>query len=160
MGHSMGGGAALLATAYSGNITAALLLAAAETNPSAVDAATGFGGPALIFSGGKDRVTPPADHQIPMYNALPGTCKYRVTVTDGSHCQFSENSTICNIGERTVCLFCSFLDGETHRELVRELMAPWLDWQVKGSETAGQAYLTALAAETAAGRVSYQGQCP
>jgi len=139
---------------------AAVLLAAAETNPSAVEAAGGFGGPALIFSGAKDRVAPPASHQIPMYNALPGACKYLITITNGSHCQFSENPFICTAAEWTVCPFCSFLDGAIHRGLVIELMAPWLDRQLKDKETAGQAYLTALADETAVGRVSYQGQCP
>ena len=66
MGHSMGGGAAFLAAATNTSIKAVVGFAPAETNPSAIAAATNITVPAIIFSGGQDGVTPPADHHIPI----------------------------------------------------------------------------------------------
>ena len=160
MGHSMGGGAAFLSTGYTSNITSVVTLAAAETNPSAITAAGGVFAPTLIFSGSKDNVTPPSSNQIPMYNAVPGPCKYRVTITDASHCRFAVNSTLCATAEFFVCPFCSFLEGETHRGIVMDLVAPWLDYHLKGIASAGVEYQNVLTAEVAAGRVSSQGSCP
>lgn len=58
MGHSMGGGSAFLAAQFNPAIKTLATLAPAETNPSAILAATGLNIPSLIFAGGNDCVTP------------------------------------------------------------------------------------------------------
>ena len=75
MGHSMGGGAAVLAAAQSSLFDAYLGLAPAETNPSAIAAAANLQIPSLILSGSNDGVTPPSQHHLPIFNAIPQECK-------------------------------------------------------------------------------------
>lgn len=123
-GHSMGGGASFLGAAFDPSITAIFNLAAAETNPSAIAAASSIAAPALLFSGSHDCVTPPEDHQIPMYEALASDCRTWVSVTGASHCQFAEQSTICELGEGG-CPDPTITRDEQHG-FVLELLAPWL----------------------------------
>jgi len=70
MGHSMGGGATMLAAANNANIAGIVGLAPAETNPSAIGVCTNISVPALIFSGSSDGVTPPAEHHLPIYQGI------------------------------------------------------------------------------------------
>jgi len=67
-GHSMGGGASLLAAAIDSTITVAAPLAAAETNPSAITVMNQIKGVVYLISAQNDGIAPPAQHQIPMYN--------------------------------------------------------------------------------------------
>lgn len=129
MGHSMGGGASFLAAASDPSITALANLAAAETNPSAIAAASGITAPALLFSGGNDCVTPPADHQIPMYDALASDCRTRVTITGASHCQFAESNWACELGEGG-CPSPTISRTE-QQAAVTSLLLPWLDYTLK-----------------------------
>ena len=67
MGHSMGGGASFLSVPFFSGITAIANLAAAETSPSAVTAASLLTIPALLIAGGNDCITPAATNQLLMY---------------------------------------------------------------------------------------------
>ena len=67
-GHSMGGGASLLAAANDSTITVAAPLAAAETNPSAINVMNQIKGVVYLISAQNDGIAPPSQHQIPMYN--------------------------------------------------------------------------------------------
>lgn len=99
MGHSMGGGASILAASGYTQITTVVGLAPAETTPSAISAANGISVPALIFSGAQDGVTPPATHHIPIYNGIPSTvCKTFVSITGGAHCYFANPNFNCDFG--------------------------------------------------------------
>ncbi|MBE0570615.1 MAG: T9SS type A sorting domain-containing protein [Ignavibacteriaceae bacterium] len=64
----MGGGASLLAAANDSTITVAAPLAAAETNPSAINVMNQIKGVVYLISAQNDGITPPPQHQIPMYN--------------------------------------------------------------------------------------------
>lgn len=132
MGHSMGGGAALLGAQNNPNITALCVLAAAETNPSAVAAAGAINVPSLIFSGGNDCVTPPADHQILMYNALVSKCKTHITITGGSHCQFADDNFNCNFGEITCSPSPTISRAQQHTSLETYLI-PFMNKYLKGT---------------------------
>ncbi len=125
MGHSMGGGASLLAADADPTIDALAVLAPAETNPSAIGAAAGIAVPTLVFSGTKDCVAPASQHQVPMYNASASTCKTYVSIQGGSHCQFGINSTLCNLGE----IFCggAGISRATQHAILNSLLLPWLD---------------------------------
>ncbi|QDU65282.1 hypothetical protein [Engelhardtia mirabilis] len=121
-GHSMGGGASLLAAAQGDTFTAVCNLAAAETNPSAQAAAASVTQPLLMLSGGDDCVTPPSQQQA-MWSAAASSCKSWITLLGGSHCQFASATSACEFGE----LFCSTsLGGAEQRALVLDLLVPWL----------------------------------
>jgi dienelactone hydrolase len=77
MGHSMGGGASFLAAAAYTGVTTVVNFAAAETNPSSIQAAKQVTVPVLMFIGENDGVTPPAQHQLPMFDSCASTCKIR-----------------------------------------------------------------------------------
>lgn len=71
-GHSMGGGASLLAASADERITVVVPLAAAETNPSAIDAMNKIKAVVYLISAEDDGITPLSTNQLPMYeNALP-----------------------------------------------------------------------------------------
>lgn len=71
-GHSMGGGASLLAAANDSTIKVVAPLAAAETNPSAISVMNQIKAVVYLITAQNDGITPPQNHQIPMYNnALP-----------------------------------------------------------------------------------------
>lgn len=71
-GHSMGGGASLLASSLDSTITVVAPLAAAETNPSAISVMNQIKAVVYLITAQNDGITPPQNHQIPMYNnALP-----------------------------------------------------------------------------------------
>ena len=123
-GHSMGGGASFLGTAEDSTVSALFNLAAAETNPSAIAAAAEIEIPTLLFSGSVDCVTPPADHQTPMYDALASLCKTHVTLEGASHCQFAENNFFCNLGEGG-CPDLIITRTEQH-DLTLAVLTPWL----------------------------------
>lgn len=130
MGHSMGGGASLLAAAENTGITSVINLAAAETMPSAIEAAGSISCPTLLIAGSDDCITPPEIHQIPMYDALNADCRLLINLDGGSHCQFAEDNFTCSLGE----LFCSppGITQATQHLLISLFIGPWLDYHLKG----------------------------
>jgi pimeloyl-ACP methyl ester carboxylesterase len=87
-GHSMGGGAALLAAAMDRRIRAMATLAAAETRPSAIAAATSISAPALFIAASDDAITPIDAHQRPMFEAIRSAPAQLRVIEGGSHCGF------------------------------------------------------------------------
>lgn len=98
-GHSMGGGAAVLAAAADPGLGFLVALAPAETNPSAIAAAATVGVPTLVLTGSRDCVTPFAAHAGPILSALASVSVRHVDLAGGSHCQFSDGHFTCAIGE-------------------------------------------------------------
>lgn len=99
IGHSMGGGASVLAAASDPGLAMLVGLAPAETNPSAVAAAMNVQSPTLVLTGSRDCVTPFAAHAAPILAALAATTVRHVELIGGSHCQFSDGHFTCAIGE-------------------------------------------------------------
>jgi predicted dienelactone hydrolase len=128
-GHSMGGGAAVLAVQYNTAINALAVLAPAETNPSAKAAAANITKPALVFAGSVDCVTPIAQHAQPIYDSLASSCKTFVNLTGASHCQFANSNFNCSLGEGG-CTAPSITRTQ-QQALVNSLLLPWLDFQLK-----------------------------
>ena len=92
-GHSMGGGAALLAAARDPAVRAVATLAAAETDPSAIAAAAEIAAPALFVAAADDAITPVGEHQRPMFEAkATGPAELR-TIAGASHCGFLDQET-------------------------------------------------------------------
>lgn len=130
MGHSMGGGSAFLATQYDSSITALATVAAAETNPSAISSAASFVKPSLVFAGANDCVTPPPNHQVPMYDSLGSTCKTYISITGGNHCQFASYNFFCSFGQAT-CSPQATINDSTQQGLVFSYLLPWLNFYLK-----------------------------
>lgn len=156
MGHSMGGGASFLAAANNTNIETVIGLAPAETNPSAITAASNVSVPALVFSGSADGVTPPADHHIPIYQGLTSTCKSFVSITGGAHCYYANSNFNCDFGESTSSTNISITRAE-QQTVVYSVLDPWLDFKLKGVCQSYAAFL--LAIESTPGTVN-ETICP
>jgi dienelactone hydrolase len=121
-GHSMGGGAAVLAAADDPTIRTVATLAAAETDPSAIEAASRLVAPALFLAGSADAITPPQDHQRPIFEAKAvGPAQLR-TIAGGSHCGFLDSETLL------LSLVCD--DGTIERDeqlaTTRAVLTAWL----------------------------------
>ena len=159
MGHSMGGGAALLSAQYSSRITTIIPMAAAETTPSAIAAVASITSPVLMFSGLADCVAPPSQHQIPMYQALASSCKFLETIMGGSHCQFAVDSAVCNFAETVVCPGSAFIDASKQRALVLDAVLPWLDNQLRGSVTGRIQFLQQLKDHARQEELTYEYGC-
>jgi pimeloyl-ACP methyl ester carboxylesterase len=125
MGHSMGGGASFLAAENDSAISTLVNFAAAETNPSAIAAAAHVRIPSLIFSGDDDCVTPPVDHQEPLYDALASACKTHVSIVNGGHCYFANNNFSCTLGE-TFCNPTLDISREAQHDVTFDFLKLWL----------------------------------
>jgi len=95
-----------------------------------IQAASGIEIPALLFPGSHGCVTPPAQHQIPMYEALASACKTHVTITGASHCQFADYNITCSLGEGG-CPSPAITRAQQHA-MTLEFLLPWLDFTLKG----------------------------
>jgi predicted dienelactone hydrolase len=121
LGHSMGGGCAFLGADGDPSIQAVITFAAAETDPSAIEACGRLSRPVLIFAANDDCVTPPDDHQIPMFQALAGGDRTYVGIDGAGHCQFAAYDFLCSLGE-----FCSpEITRDQQQDLVWSLLEPW-----------------------------------
>jgi len=141
IGHSMGGGASVLAASEYSEITTLITLAAAETDPSAISAASSVTIPSLTFAGDVDCITPPADHQEPIYDNL-SDCKGYVLINDGTHCQFANSNPLCEFGEFS-CPSSGLSESDQHGAVL-EVITPWLEAYLKFSY---DAWLTVEALE-------------
>jgi dienelactone hydrolase len=130
MGHSMGGGATMLAAQNNNNIKTIIGLAPAETNPSAVAAAESVSVPALVLSGSSDGVTPPIQHHIPIYEALGSSCKSFVNMVGGAHCYFANTNVFCDFGEGSASTGILVTRAEQQAQM-NSMITPWLNFYLK-----------------------------
>jgi pimeloyl-ACP methyl ester carboxylesterase len=102
-GHSMGGGAALLAAARHTGIASVATLAAARTRPSALPAVGGLGVPSLFVVGTHDRIVRP-EVTRELHDAVPARAEW-VAIEGGYHCGFCDSTAFggmgCDSGEVT-----------------------------------------------------------
>ncbi len=139
MGHSMGGGASFLGSANNPSVTTLVTFAAAETNPSAIAAAANVQASAILFSGQNDCVTPPAQHQIPMYDALQNDKKVFININGGGHCLFNNYHVACAFGEIT-CSPNPTITREQQQQTVLAFLTPFFDFQLKGNYSSWQQF--------------------
>ena len=138
MGHSMGGGAAMLGASGNSEIQAVVVLAPAETTPSAIAAAAQISVPTLIFAASEDCVTPLAQHTQPMFDATGASCKAFVNILGGGHCYFGDSSPTCSLGELTCGPNLTVSRGEQH-QAVLDVADLWLERFLMGTT---EAYVT------------------
>ncbi|MCB9185986.1 MAG: dienelactone hydrolase family protein [Flavobacteriales bacterium] len=144
MGHSMGGGATVLAASNNTSIDCIVGLAPAETDPSAASAGANVSVPALILHGNEDQVTPEADHALLIYNGLASSCKYYARITEGAHCFFANYNVYCAIGEMNI----GDLTREEQQQLSYELVGPWLDYFLNDNCDAYDDFVTEINTNT------------
>ncbi len=90
-GHSMGGGASLLAAARDLRVDVVAPLAAAETNPSAINVMNRIAGVVYLISGGSDGITPVATNQTPMYQNARAV-KALPVILQANHTRFMDTN--------------------------------------------------------------------
>ncbi|MCW5775860.1 MAG: dienelactone hydrolase family protein [Phycisphaeraceae bacterium] len=125
-GHSMGGGASILAAARDARVRALAPIAAAETSPSAIAQMDDLTIPVSLISGSQDTITPPSQHQIPMYNA-GNAPKQLPMLLGGSHCGFMDSYVIfCDSGS---------LPRAQQLELTRRLLVEFFDLHLREDQS-------------------------
>ena len=131
-GHSMGGGCSFLATGYNPGINAIFNFSAAETNPSAKNAALQSRLPALIFAGSRDCIVPDSN-QLRMYSNVPYSCKSFINITNALHCHFANNDGTCATGQFFSGCNSSSITAIVVFEKTISLLVPFLDYYLKDS---------------------------
>jgi dienelactone hydrolase len=96
-GHSMGGGASILAAAADPRVRALAPLAPAETSPSAITAMGGVLVPTRLICGTQDTIVPTASNGQPMYDAAPGP-RQLLSIVGGWHCGFVDTPALGGFG--------------------------------------------------------------
>lgn len=124
-GHSMGGGASILATADDPRVKALANLAAAETRPSAVDAMPAIRVPVRLICGSEDTITPPTQHGVLMYDN-GNVPKQLPLIVGGFHCGFvDEDFLFCDSGS---------ISRETQLRLTRGALTAFFNLYLKGDQ--------------------------
>jgi hypothetical protein len=98
MGHSMGGGCAVVAATFY-SFASVITFAAAETNISAIEAALAVECSSLTFSATADTITPPATNQLPIYQNLASDYKSYVSIISETHLGITSNLIALSILE-------------------------------------------------------------
>ena len=92
----MGGGAALLAAARHSSVRAVATLAAAESDPSAIEAAAAIAAPVLFLAAADDAITPVERHQRPMFEAkASGPVQLRAIVAAATAASWMPRALSC-----------------------------------------------------------------
>lgn len=155
MGHSMGGGASFLAAENNSSIRTLINFAAAETSPSAISAALNINVPSLIFAGEDDCVTPPAQHQILMYDSLYSDCKTFISIKKGGHCYFADYNFLCSIGESS-CNPTLDITREEQQLVTFDFLNLWLQYTLYDDLTSFSVFNDSLQSST---RIDYMQYC-
>jgi pimeloyl-ACP methyl ester carboxylesterase len=155
MGHSMGGGASFLACANNTVPTAMITFAAAETNPSAIAAASDITIPSLVFAASEDCVTPPAQNQVPMYDSLASDCKVYISITGGGHCYFGDYNFLCSLGEAS-CQQNFTITREQQHDVILDFLVPYLDYNLKNDASSWLLFNDSLESSS---RILYEKSC-
>ncbi|MDQ3049696.1 MAG: T9SS type A sorting domain-containing protein [Bacteroidota bacterium] len=95
MGHGIGGSAATFAVQYHPLVNTLVSLAATETVPSSINAASFVSIPSLVIGGGLDCIAPIATNQMPMFDNIDSECKTFVNMIDATHCHFAQDAGLC-----------------------------------------------------------------
>lgn len=100
-GHSMGGGASILATKDDPRIKALAPTAAADTSPSSIAAMNFVSVPVRLMVGSQDTIVPPGGTAGPMYANAKGPRQLH-SIVGGFHCGFTDASfAFCDSGAIT-----------------------------------------------------------
>jgi dienelactone hydrolase len=127
-GHSMGGGASLLAAADEPDIRAVASLAAAETRPSAAAAVPQVTAPLAFIVGQADEIVPP-ENTAPLYEAA-GPPRQFLELAGGTHCGFQDDPfpIFCDGGRNEAQLASTRRLLTAFFELYLRRDGQWTEW--------------------------------
>jgi predicted dienelactone hydrolase len=131
-GHSMGGGAAILAAAAGPAFASVVTLAAAETRPSAIDAAARSHVPSLVIAGELDAIAPVDTNQRPMFEALQGAPARLEVIPGASHCGFIDTPSGPTGGLMDLVCDTGTIDRSVQLATTWTLMTDWLACTLPG----------------------------
>ena len=154
-GHSMGGGASFLAAENNPNINTLVNFAAAETNPSAILAASNITIPSLIFSGEDDCVAPPVNHQNILFDSLNSNCKTQINIISGGHCYFANENVLCSFGESSCNPNLNILRSE-QQSVTNDFLKIWLNFSLKSDQNSFTIFNDSLQSSN---RITYSQYC-
>jgi pimeloyl-ACP methyl ester carboxylesterase len=143
MGHSMGGGASFLACKDNEEPTTMVTFAAANTNPSSIQAAANVNIPTLLFAGEFDCVTPPVQHQYPMYEATASQQKIIIDIYGGGHCYFADYNFLCSLGEAS-CIPQPAITRQQQQSATLDFLNPYFDFMLKGNAGSWEIFMDSL----------------
>ncbi len=157
MGHSMGGGAAVLAAAANQTLNALILMAPAVTNPSSITAAPQATAPAIVFSGDGDAVVTPTDAHVPIFNGLNATCKHFISILGGGHCYYGNSAPFtCDLGE-TVSGSTITITREQQQSIFYDFALPMMELNLKNDASKWESFKDSLQNST---RINSVINCP
>jgi dienelactone hydrolase len=122
-GHSMGGGASILAASRDSRIKALANMAAAETTPSAKDAMPSLRAPVRLIVGSADGTVSPSTTRAIYDNGQPP--KQFANLQGGGHCGFTDTLT---------CDFGASMSRSTQQSITRRLLTEWFNLYLKGDQ--------------------------
>jgi len=82
-----------------------------------------------------------------------------VSITQGSHCQFAQNASLCNLAESFACPFRSYISASLQRSITLSVLEPWLDFMLKERGSAWSQFQENLETLTGLGQISVVGAC-
>ncbi|TCP24711.1 putative secreted protein (Por secretion system target) [Tenacibaculum skagerrakense] len=154
LGHSMGGGAAIVAASMV-DVNTLVTFAPAKLRFNTITPATQVTEEALVFSGSADGVTKPNENHIPLYNSLGSNCKYFISITGGAHCYYAMPNGYCDFGERFSSRDVSVTRSE-QQEIMFTYVIPWLDYKLKNNGASYQLFKDTLNNDS---NVTYENGC-
>jgi pimeloyl-ACP methyl ester carboxylesterase len=128
VGHSLGGGAAVVAaarTASAGRVGAVAVMAPADLStgffgsPIVPETATGFWPPTLVLTGTQDLIVSPATSKATYFNAAPATSRL-LRFARACHSGFADSLTLGDYNPAT----CDTNSEQLRR--TREYLVPWM----------------------------------
>jgi len=134
MGHSMGGGSAVLGAEHYSGINALAVLSPLDTRPSSAEAAKSVTIPSLVITGSNDFITPPRKHALPVFNALSSPVKIYLSIKGGNHCNMAIKNRLCDFAERTRP--GNKISRDEQHAIINRYLLPWLEYTLKGSNEA------------------------
>ena len=147
MGHSMGGGSAVLGARKTEAARTLLVLSPLDTRPSSAEAARELSVPSLVIAGSDDWITPPENHQQPIYESLQSGQKTYIMIKGATHCQMAGKYRLCNFAEKSIDLEPGIPREKQHRILER-YMLPWLKFHLYGDTASGRRFDQQLESDT------------
>ena len=129
MGHSMGGGSAILGAEKADDIGSLTVLAPFVTRPSSAEAAKSVSIPSLVFTGSHDFITPARKHARPIYESLAAQTRIYINIKGGNHCNMGIKNRLCEIAERTKPE--EKISREQQHEVLNRYLIPWLNFTLK-----------------------------
>ncbi len=158
IGHSMGGGSAILGAQNNTDINTVICLSPmgiTTSTPTANSAANSVTAPTLIVSATGDSVTPAHANHWPLYDSLASTCKVYMSIKGGGHCLYANSNWACDFGENAAGSTISITRLQ-QQALTRDFITPWLNFYLKNNVSARTQFYDSLQTSP---RITYVNGC-